>query len=79
MLASIFSMCLLSLYNRNNCCDKETMLVIITLHSGNNRNGEYIILISLFKGYCHKMILSKLSVHHYNSHVQLPAKYGILL
>ena len=40
VLASIFSICLLSLYNRNNCRDGETMFVIITLHNDNNRNGE---------------------------------------
>ena len=31
--------------------------------------------ISLFKGYCHKVILSKLGDQHYNSHVQLLVKY----
>ena len=54
------------------------MFVIITLHNDNNLNGEKI-LISLFKAYCHKVILSKLSDQHYNSHVQLLVKYCILL
>ena len=77
VLASIFSICLLSLHNRNNCRYGETMFAIITLHNDNNRNGES--LISLFKGYCHKVILSKLSDQHYNNHVQLLVKYCIFL
>ena len=40
VLASIFSIYLLSLHNRNNCRYGETMFVIITLHNDNNRNGE---------------------------------------
>ena len=40
VLALIFSICLLSLHNGNNCRYGETMFVIITLHNDNNRNGE---------------------------------------
>ena len=40
VLASIFSIYLLSLHNRNNFRYGETMFVIITLHNDNNRNGE---------------------------------------
>ena len=75
VLASIFGVCLLSLHNRNNCRYGETMFVI---NNDNNRNGEKFFF-SLFKGYCHKVILSKLSDQHYNNHVQLLVKYCILL
>ena len=40
VLALIFSICLLSLHKRNNCRYGETVFVIITLHTDNNRNGE---------------------------------------
>ena len=40
VLASIFSICLLSLHNRNNCRDRETIFVIITLHNDDNRNRK---------------------------------------
>ena len=40
VLALIFSICFLSLHNRNNSRDGETMFVIINLNNDNNRNGE---------------------------------------
>ena len=50
------------------------MFLIITLQC-----SLLLLSISLFKGFCHKVILSKLSDQHYNSNVQLLVKYGILL
>ena len=40
VLASIFSICLLSQRNKNNCRDGETIFVIITLHNETKRYGE---------------------------------------
>ena len=53
------------------------MFDIFTLHNDNNRNGEKFLFHYL--RVIVKVILSKLSDQHYNSHVPLLVKYCILL
>ena len=57
VLATIFSICLLSLRNRNNCSDGETMLVIINLRNEHNRYGELLFhyfRVIVIKWFFHK-------------------------